>query len=70
MNQGGHGLSIGWWAVAPSRYTGEGGNCELPVRWKPLASTPVCWRPMPEREDDATLRRRMAQMFRRHKNEA
>jgi len=51
---------IGWWGVGPSRRTGEGGDCELPVRWKPLAITPICWMPMPVREEESKLRRRMS----------
>jgi hypothetical protein len=58
MNQPSIGL-IGWWAVAPSRYSGQGGNCTLPVSWKPLASTPVCWMPMPEKEPVEKLQRRL-----------
>jgi len=51
--------SIGWWAVVPSRLTGQGGNCPLPVTWRPLASTPVCWMPMPEMESIEKLQNRL-----------
>lgn len=56
--------TIGWYAVFPSRRSGEGGDCELPVRWQPLSSTPVCWQPMPEQEPMEKLRRRLAQVMR------
>lgn len=49
---------IGWWAIIPSRRTGEGGDCELPVRWKPLASHPVAWQPMAELPSKAACRRK------------
>lgn len=55
---------IGWWAVCGSRYTGEGGDCALPVRFKPLACTPICWMPMPPCEDEKKLRRRRGQLLR------
>lgn len=57
--------SVGWWGVTGSRYTGEGGDCKLPVRWKPLSITPVCWKPLPEREETPKLRRRLSQLLRR-----
>ena len=58
--------SIGWWGVRGSRYTGEGGDCTLPVRWKPIAiGTPACWMPMPEPEPETKLRRRLSQLFRK-----
>lgn len=50
---------IGWCAVAPSRKTGQGGNCPLPVSWQPLVSTPVCWKPMPEAEPMEKLLNRL-----------
>lgn len=56
---------IGWWGVRESRYSGEGGDCALPVRWKALAITPLCWMPMPPIEDPKKLRRRLGQLLRR-----
>lgn len=56
---------IGWWGVCGSRYTGEGGDCTLPVRFKALAIMPICWMPMPDAEPEEKLRRRLGQMFRR-----
>ena len=76
MNQGGGDPRLGqkaigcirWWGIVPSRYTGEGGDeCDLPVRWKPLAITPVCWMPIPKADPVPTLRKRMAQLFKRKK---
>lgn len=55
--------TIGWCAIAPSRYTGEGGDCPLPVKWKPLSSTPVCWMPMPEPEHTNKLLKRLQQIL-------
>lgn len=55
---------VGWWGACGSRYTGEGGDCDLPVRWKALACTPICWMPMPPREDEKKLRRRLGQLLR------
>lgn len=57
---------ISWWGVCGSRFSGDGGDCELPVRFKALACTPICWMPMPEREDETKLRRRLSQLL-RHK---
>ena len=54
---------IGWWAVTTSRYTGQGRKCPLPVTWKPLKSTPVCWMPMPDIEPFQKLQRRLAQVM-------
>jgi hypothetical protein len=56
--------SIGWWAFCGSRWSGEGGDCALPVRVKPLACHPICWMPMPPREDEKKLRRREGQLLR------
>lgn len=55
--------SPGWWGVCPSRYTGEGGDSPLPVRWKPLAIMPVCWKPMPEIESEKVLEARCAELW-------
>lgn len=55
--------SIGWFGVAPSRYSGQGGDCQLPCQWKPLAITPVCWMPMPAMDAETTLRRRLGQLY-------
>jgi hypothetical protein len=63
LNQKAEGI-IGWWGVCMSRRTGEGGDCELPVRWKPLAITPVCWMPMPAAEPETKLRRRLNAIMR------
>lgn len=38
---------IGWWGVCGARWSSEGGGlCDLPVRFKALAITPICWRPI------------------------
>lgn len=59
--------TLSWIGIAPSRYSGEGGDCPLPVRWKPLFITPVCWMPMPSAEPESKLRRRLSQLFRTKK---
>lgn len=74
MNYGGGDPNLGqsaigpsglrWWGICGSRYTGEGGDCKLPVRWKPLAITPICWQPIPDAEPESKLHRRMAQIYR------
>lgn len=56
---------IGWVGFAGSRYSGEGYPHDLPVRVKTYVCTPVCWMPMPEREDVAKLRRRAGQIYRK-----
>ena len=58
---------IGWFGFGGSRYTGEGGDCPLPVRVKPYVITPICWQPLPKAESESTLRRRLAQLLRRKK---
>lgn len=56
---------IGWWCAGMSRHTGDGGGeCDLPVRWKPLAATPICWMPLPAPEAEQKLRRRLSQLLR------
>jgi hypothetical protein len=65
MNHGGSSLS--WWGIYPSKMSNEPG--EHPTKWRPLAITPVCWMPMPKPEAEATLRRRLSQLFRRNKTE-
>ena len=55
---------VGWWGIAGSRRTGEGGDCQLPVRLKPLACTPICWMPLPPMEDVSKLERRLSQLLR------
>lgn len=47
--------SPGWWGICPSRYSGEGGDSPLPVRWKPLAIMPICWKPMPKMAPEKVL---------------
>lgn len=37
---------IGWWGVCGSRYTGDGGDCTLPVKFKALALSPIAWKPI------------------------
>jgi hypothetical protein len=72
MNLGGGDPSLGekaegivdWWGIAGSRRTGEGGDCQLPVRLKALACTPICWMPLPPMEDVYKLRRRLSQLLR------
>lgn len=54
---------VGWSAVCLSRLTGEGGDCPLPVRFKPLSITPVAWQPFPEPEPHNKLRKRLRQAF-------
>lgn len=44
-----------WWGVSPSRYSNEGGDSPLPVRWKPLAIMPICWKPMPKMASESIL---------------
>lgn len=61
LNQNPTGV-IGWWAVCASRYSGQGGDCTLPTKWKPLRSTPVCWQPMPLPEPIKKLKRRLSQL--------
>lgn len=39
---------IGWVGIAGSRYGGEGGDCELPVRTKTYIITPLAWKPISE----------------------
>ena len=56
---------IGWYGICGSRYTGEGGDCELPVRLKSLVITPLCWMPLPLREPLPKLRRRASQIYSR-----
>lgn len=55
--------SPGWWGVGPSRYSSEGGGSPLPVRWKPLAIMPVCWKPMPKMESDKALKARCDELW-------
>lgn len=72
MNYGGGDPRLGenpvglrrWWAFTGSRRTGEGGDCSLPVRVKPLASTPIAWQPMPDLPDLATCRRKNLKYWR------
>jgi hypothetical protein len=47
--------SIGWWGTWPSRRTGEGGDIDLPVRWRSIAAVPHCWTPLPEVMDSESL---------------
>ena len=55
--------SVGWWAVSTTKrgcasYV-EGGDCPLPVNFKPLFATPVCWMPMPPLPNGASLRKKL-----------
>lgn len=47
-----------WWGMDVARWAGEEGP--LYVRFKPLAITPICWKPMPDAEPESKLRRRMS----------
>lgn len=51
----------GWWILAPSRSSDETLGIPTKVRW--YASTPVCWKPMPQPEPVPKLRRRYAQIL-------
>jgi hypothetical protein len=47
-----------WWGIDVARWHPSEGP--LPVRWKPLAITPVCWQPFPVADSERGLRRRLA----------
>lgn len=38
-----------FWGVIPTRWSGDGGDCTLPVRWQPIACTPIAWKPLPKK---------------------
>jgi hypothetical protein len=51
-----------WWGIDVARWRDTEGP--LPVRWKPLAISPVCWMPFPDHEPISKLNRRMAALYR------
>jgi len=34
-----------WWGIAPSHWSSNG---PLHTHWKPIACTPLCWKPLPK----------------------
>lgn len=69
MRCGGNPLLEGWWAAGvtsrvPADLMGTFTNEEgFVTGFKELACTPLCWMPMPPREDTAKLRRRAGQIY-------
>ena len=55
-------LEPGWWGSVASFKNGG----ELPCRFRDIKISPACWLPLPPPENDATIRRRTAQIL-RHK---
>lgn len=53
-------LEARWWGSVATYVNGG----EFPAKFKDIAITPACWRPLPPPEDKRTIRRRYAQLLR------
>lgn len=71
-SNGSGGTMIGFWAVAPTSrvpthlintHQDAADAVGLPVGWRSIAMTPLCWMPLPQPESVGKLRRRQGQIL-------